>query len=393
MKHAFMPVFAFMALCATSGAQAASERVGQATLVKTAVTGQAGPIVVKSPVHRNERIRTSKSGLGEFLFRDGTKLAVGAGSSVVVDKFVFDDDKSVQTLSIKAAKGTFRWISGNSRSTAYSIKTPSGTIGVRGTRFDFYVGPDGTTAVVLLSGAAQFCGAGGCVQLRNRCDCVIAKPGRRPDARRGDSTVLAALGNEGAFPFLSGRQRLSGGFGASTGCGMSARVQGVPGQGKRNAASATPRAAEPTPDPPAPEPQKPDPPPAPEPQKPDPPPAPEPQKPDPPPAPEPQKPIRRPLLSRTSPTSPTMGSTTSMTSMTATAGLGGVVTDAATAMAIAVMVTGTIRSASRLLRSRRAGPDPRNWSRRRVNFRAHFPFEGGVSCRRSDLSRSRSVLP
>ena len=93
MKQAFMPVFAFMALCAAGGAQAASERVGQATLVKTAVTGQTGPIVVKSPVHRNERIRTSKSGLGEFLFRDGTKLAVGAGSSVVVDKFVFDDDK------------------------------------------------------------------------------------------------------------------------------------------------------------------------------------------------------------------------------------------------------------------------------------------------------------
>ena len=155
---------------------------------------------------------------------------------------------SVQTHH-QAAKGTFRWVSGDSRSTAYSIKTPAGTIGVRGTRFDFYVAPDGTTAVVLLSGAAQFCGAGGCVQLRNRCDCVIARPGARPDARRADSTVLTALGNEGAFPFLSGRQRLSGGFGASSGCGMSARVQGVPGQGKRNAASATRRASEPTPEP------------------------------------------------------------------------------------------------------------------------------------------------
>ena len=105
MKRAFILVFALMALCAAGGAQAAPERVGQATLVKTAVTGQAGPIVVKSPVHRNERIRTSKSGLGEFLFRDGTKLAVGSGSSVVVDKFVFDDDNTVQTTHHQGGEG------------------------------------------------------------------------------------------------------------------------------------------------------------------------------------------------------------------------------------------------------------------------------------------------
>ena len=53
------------------------------------------------------------------MFRDGTKLAVGWGSSVVIDKYVFDDDASVKQLSIKAAKGTFRWISGKSKSSAY----------------------------------------------------------------------------------------------------------------------------------------------------------------------------------------------------------------------------------------------------------------------------------
>ena len=51
------------------------EQVGQATLVKTSVTGDSGPIVTRSPVHRDERIRTSNSGLGEFRFRDGTKFA------------------------------------------------------------------------------------------------------------------------------------------------------------------------------------------------------------------------------------------------------------------------------------------------------------------------------
>ena len=74
------------AILASAASPAASqEQVGQATLIRTTVTGGAGPLVVKSPVHRDERIRTSGNGLGEFMFRDGTKFAVGRNSSVVID--------------------------------------------------------------------------------------------------------------------------------------------------------------------------------------------------------------------------------------------------------------------------------------------------------------------
>jgi hypothetical protein len=203
----------------------AAEPVGQATLIKTEVTGQAGPIIVNDEVHRDERIRTSQSGLGQFIFRDGTKLAVGWGSSVVIDKYVFDDSDSVKRLSIKVAKGTFRWVSGNSKSSAYRIQTPAGTIGVRGTAFDFYVGPDGTTAVVLLNGAASFCGPGGCRQLQQRCDCVVARPnGNMTDAQPVNSSVLQRLGNQRALPFLSGNQSLTGGLGLLGGCRMASVV-------------------------------------------------------------------------------------------------------------------------------------------------------------------------
>ncbi|EJZ18289.1 FecR domain-containing protein [Rhizobium sp. Pop5] len=212
------------ALCIALGSAQpapAAEPVGQAVVIKTEVTGQDGPIEVNTSVHRDERIRTSQSGLGQFLFRDGTKLAVGWGSSVVIDKYVFDDSQSVQKLTIRAAKGTFRWVSGNSKSSAYQILTPAGTIGVRGTAFDFYVGPDGTTAVVLLNGAASFCGPGGCRQLQQHCDCVVAKPnGNMTATRPADRRVLAALGNQRALPFLSGNQRLSGRLGLLGGCNM-----------------------------------------------------------------------------------------------------------------------------------------------------------------------------
>ena len=200
----------------------ASEVVGQAVLIKTKVAGQSGPLSVKAPVHRNERISTSASGLGQFLFRDGTKLAVGGGSSVVIDKFVFDNSSSVKKFSIKAAKGTFRWISGGSDSSAYQIVTPAGTIGVRGTSFDFYVGPDGTTAIVLLSGAAKLCGARRCKQLERRCDFVVAKRnGAVTDARRINRSIFSTLGNKRALPFLSGAQQLTSAFGSSYGCGIS----------------------------------------------------------------------------------------------------------------------------------------------------------------------------
>ncbi|WP_429815815.1 FecR family protein [Ensifer sp. B1-9] len=219
---------ALIAFCAvTYGPTIAAEPVGQAVQIRTAVSGARGPIAVKDPVYKDERISTSKSGLGQFVFQDGTKLAVGWGSSVVIDKFVYDDAKSVKKLTIMAAKGTFRWISGKSGHSAYEIVTPAGTIGVRGTAFDFYVGRDGTTAVVLLSGAANFCGPGGCRQLTQRCDCVVAKPGGGiSDPKRVSRNTLKSLGNAQALPFLSGGQRLSGALGwAGGGCSLAAAIQ------------------------------------------------------------------------------------------------------------------------------------------------------------------------
>jgi hypothetical protein len=208
-------------LALTSGVWAEPEKVGTATRILTAVNGDYGSVEVKEPVHRNEQIRTSKSGLGEFIFRDGSKFAIGAGSVVKIDKFVYDDSESVQKFTIRATKGAFRWVSGRHKKSVYEIKTPISTIGIRGTKFDFYVGPDGTTALVMLSGSARYCSAGGCVTLQRKCDCVIARPGRKPTVSRANRGTLTELGNAKALPFLTGTQQLSGGFGSSTGCGMS----------------------------------------------------------------------------------------------------------------------------------------------------------------------------
>jgi hypothetical protein len=109
-----------------------AEKVGQAVKVNVTVTGDAGSIDTGDAVHRNERVRANASGLGQFEFSDGSKLAVGPNASVVIDKYVLGDGGTLKKLSIKATKGTFRFISGNSSPKAYTIVTPAGTLGVRG---------------------------------------------------------------------------------------------------------------------------------------------------------------------------------------------------------------------------------------------------------------------
>ena len=205
----------------------AKETVGEATLVKTRITGDGTTLAVSAPVHRDERIQTSSTGLGEFLFRDGTKFAVGWNSTVVIDKFVFDNPTTVKKLSLKAARGTFRWISGKSKSSAYEIVTPAGTLGVRGTGLDIFVGRGGVTAIVLLEGAATFCGRSGCQDLRRRCDVVVATPsGGVQSPEQIDRNMLNVLGSRRALPFLTGDQRLSRPFRRITnGCGMSSAAQ------------------------------------------------------------------------------------------------------------------------------------------------------------------------
>ena len=112
--------------------------------------------------------------------------------------------------------------------------TPAGTIGVRGTRFDIFVGAGGITSVVLLDGAVRFCGSNGCQDLRRRCDVIVATPGGGVgDPSRVNRDIFATVGTDAAFPFLSGRQRLSSGFRSAFGgsCGLSGVVGA--GQGAR----------------------------------------------------------------------------------------------------------------------------------------------------------------
>ena len=70
------------------------------------------------------------------MFEDQTKLEIGALSEVVLDRFVYDPNRSNSEVAVSVAKGIARFTTGVLAHESYKINTPTATIGVRGTTLD-----------------------------------------------------------------------------------------------------------------------------------------------------------------------------------------------------------------------------------------------------------------
>ena len=120
-----------------------------------------------APVYEDDKI-VVRSGNAQITLDDGTRLVVGPGSTLVVDRFLMKGGNSAQKVSIKALRGTFRFITGRSAKGAYSIQTANATIGIRGTGFDFW--SRAQTGVAVLDGSVKLCRNDNCVDLREGCE-------------------------------------------------------------------------------------------------------------------------------------------------------------------------------------------------------------------------------
>lgn len=86
-------------------------------------------------------------------FVDGSKLRMTEHTRIVIDNVVFDDDPSKSDLAMTFAQGTARFISGQLGKVDREnirLKTPTASIGIRGTDFTVTVDEFGQTLVVLL---------------------------------------------------------------------------------------------------------------------------------------------------------------------------------------------------------------------------------------------------
>jgi hypothetical protein len=158
-RHALMLTTAQIALAAVTARVAfAEDNVGKLETVENEVWGTPvgatrTAMAEAAAIFRNQRLETGDESAAGVRFIDASKLTLGANASAVIDEYVFagEASRSLTTLT----KGAFRFISGQMPEKNMKIKTPTVTIGIRGTELKIDVYDDGATELSTISGAAN----------------------------------------------------------------------------------------------------------------------------------------------------------------------------------------------------------------------------------------------
>jgi hypothetical protein len=145
-------------LAASLASAQPQQNIGIAAAVKDRVTGSLGAqerqLARGDGVFQREVIGTNDTSSSQLLFLDETTLTVGPNSNVTLDEFVYDPRPGASKVTMTIGKGVTRFVTGVLQTNSYEIKTPTATIGVRGTILLIFVGDDGVTSIEVQDGSA-----------------------------------------------------------------------------------------------------------------------------------------------------------------------------------------------------------------------------------------------
>lgn len=153
---------AFVAVTTPAALAASGDTIGEAIEVINLVTADYSrdtrTLQPGDDVRQDEKIAVGSDGRSELEFADQTKIALGPGSEMLLDKFVYDSDKNSGSIVMDLVSGTLRFITGVAQKPTYVIRTPNASITVRGTIFDVYTPPKGGPTYLLLhEGGVKVC--------------------------------------------------------------------------------------------------------------------------------------------------------------------------------------------------------------------------------------------
>ena len=110
-------------------------------------------LITGSKIYFGDSIFTEAASTAQILLMDQTTLTIGENSELVIDEFVYDPQTKIGKIVSSVKIGTVKIITGEISKTNpddLEIKTPTGSIGARGTEFAVVTESDTKSTVVLL---------------------------------------------------------------------------------------------------------------------------------------------------------------------------------------------------------------------------------------------------
>lgn len=89
-------------------------------------------------IRHNDRLKTGADGALGIVFLDDTRISLGPNSELTVDRYVYEPAQGLFNLVARLYRGTAAYLSGaigKLSPESVQFKTPTATIGVRGTSF------------------------------------------------------------------------------------------------------------------------------------------------------------------------------------------------------------------------------------------------------------------
>jgi hypothetical protein len=200
-----------------------AEAIAKVVALNGSPTASGRTLSPGSDIQEHDKISVG-SGNVQLIFNDGTKLVVGPGSLLVIEKYLMKGGNTASNVSVDALRGTFRFITGNSAKKAYHIKTANSTIGIRGTGFDFWVAKD--TGVVVLEGKVKLSRGGSSVDINAGCQAAIAEASNAHIIKSNTQALAIRL----HLPFILNQSQLKSAFRLNTSaCNSVLSSEDVPG--------------------------------------------------------------------------------------------------------------------------------------------------------------------
>jgi hypothetical protein len=101
------------------------------------------PAAIGGELNVGDTIRTDRRASLGLTLKDDTIMSVGPDTELTLEEYLFEPARGDLKLGSRLGRGTLQYVSGSIarlQPDAVSVKTPTGTIGVRGTQFVVRVG-------------------------------------------------------------------------------------------------------------------------------------------------------------------------------------------------------------------------------------------------------------